>query len=140
MPGSSTKTSNSYKDLLWLVCNSPAQLTGSYGPSAPWQHVKIACNVWTDTLNTPINQEIHASSQRQMSSGLLYLLLAAGHTHATAGHMRAGKGSIRHTMALSPLLLEPSPPGTAHCSEKSLSTASHSRHCMLSSTWPRQCS
>lgn len=77
MPGSSTKTSNLYKDQLWLVCNCSAQLRGPYGPSAPWLHVKIVCNVWIDSLDGPSNCEIHANSQRQMASGLPCPLLAA---------------------------------------------------------------
>lgn len=76
MPGSSTKTSNPYKDQLWLVCHNPVQMSGPYGLSAPWLHVKTACNVWTDTPDSPSNCEIHASSQRQMASGLPCPLLA----------------------------------------------------------------
>lgn len=49
------KASNPHKHQFRLVCNSPTKMRGPYGPSAPWLHVKIACNVWIDTLDSPSN-------------------------------------------------------------------------------------
>lgn len=106
IPGSSTKTSNPYKGQLWLVCSSTAQLRGPYVPSAPWVHVKIACNVWIDTLGSPSNWEMQPKTD-----GIRFAVPSPCCT-GTAGHTR-WQGVPCLTTALPPSLLGPGPLQTA---------------------------